>query len=197
MKKLFVIIFLVLLSVSVFAGPFGLEMGMTYEQIKDACGGRLPTKIDDGKYIIIPSKPHPYFIVYVAWIDDTDGLTYIKAIGEDISTNGSGISLKSRFDSLEESLSKTYGKNIKIDFLIPDSIWKDYLDWMSALSKNERYLMCEWSADHGSTLPSDISVIYMAAVASSSSIGYVALEYEFANHKAVNEAKKEKEDSVF
>ncbi|MCR5188965.1 MAG: hypothetical protein K6C97_08515 [Treponema sp.] len=198
MKKPIAIIFILFFSmISVFAGPFGLSKGMTYDQVKEACGGREPVKVAEGRYLIVPTKPHPYFTRYVAWIDAKEGLNYIKAIGADISTNGYGIELRSKYDSIEASLSKNYGTGDKTSLLLPGSIWDDPDDWMKALEKKERYLMTIWSKKYGSTLPEEITSICIAACAESSSSGYVCLEYEFSNHETVSAAEKEAEDSVF
>lgn len=198
MKKLFfVLLGIFMISLSMFASPFGLSKGMTLEQVKEACGGREPVKIDDGLYYIVPSKQHPYFVRYAAWVDEKEGLNYIKAIGKDIDTNSYGFELKSKFDSLETYLSKTYGKCNRMDFLMPGSIWDDLDDWMYALEKKERCLMSSWERKYGSTLPEELETVYLGAEGESSDSGYIVLEYEFTNHEAVSNAKKESEDSVF
>ncbi len=198
MRKLFSILFCVfLISVSAFASPFGFSKGMSFEQVKEACGGREPVKIDDGLYYIVPVKQHPYFIRYIAWIDEKEGLNYIKAIGKDINTNGYGFELKSKFDSLETSLSKTYGKCDRTDFLMPGSIWDDLDDWMYALEKKERYLLSGWQRKYGSTLPDELESVGLIAMANSSYSGCIVLEYEFTNHEAINKAQQDENDSVF
>lgn len=198
MKKLFSALFCIfLISVSVFASPFGLSKGMTLEQVKEACGGREPVKIDDGLYYVVPTKQHPYFERYIAWIDEKEGLNYLKAIGKDIDTNSYGFELMSKFNSLETSLSKTYGKCDRMDFLMPGSIWDDLDDWMYALEKKERYLLSSWERKYGSTLPDELDSVYLGAKANSSNSGYVVLEYKFTNHDAIQEAQQEEDDSVF
>ena len=197
MKKLFISIFVVFISSMLFAGPFGLEKGMSLEQVKTACGGRDPVKIDEGHYLITPLKPHPYFVKYVAWIDMKQGLNYIKAIGSDISTNGYGIELRSKFDSLEQSLSKSYGTCSRTSLLLPGSLWDDADEWMRSLEKNERYHFSTWDKKNGSTLPDDITAIALIANSTGTYSGYIVLEYEFSNHAAVSSAQKEEEDSVF
>lgn len=198
MKRFLSIVLLIMVYIPfVFAGPFGLEMGMSYEQVKEACGGREPVSVGNGAYIITPTKTHPYFIRYIAWIDDIEGLNYIKAIGADIDTNGYGIELRSKFESLESSLSKSYGKCDRTSFLLPSSIWDEPDDWMKALEKKERYLLSAWGRKYGSTLPENITSIGLVASANSSSNGYITLEYEFSNNEKVEKAKKESDDSVF
>lgn len=195
-KNLLFLLFLFSIIGSIYAGPFGLEKGMSFDEVKEACGGREPVSADNGAYIIIPTKPHPYFVRYIAWIDPKEGLHYIKAIGSDISTNGYGIEVRSKFDSLETTLSKTYGTCDRTNVLLPGSIWRDADDWMMAISKKERYMMSAWEKKYGSSLPDSITGVYMAVYASSSYSGYICLEYEFSNNAKVEAAKKADEDSV-
>lgn len=198
MKKAFLSLFFIFVFTNYFfAGPFGFSEGMTYEQVKEACGGREPVKISDGTYIVVPVKQHPYFVRYIAWIDENAGLNYLKAIGKNIDTNSYGFEIKSKFDSLETSLCKTYGKCERTDILMPGSIWDDYDEWMRALEKRDRYLMSSWSSDKGSKMPDDLKGIYLAASADSYDSGKIILEYEFSNHESVENAQKEIEDSVF
>ena len=66
MKKLISIFTLLFVySLSVFAGPFGLDMGMTLEDVTKACGGNEPEYISDDRYYIQPIKSHPLFEGYV------------------------------------------------------------------------------------------------------------------------------------
>lgn len=198
MKKKFLLFLLVtIISFSLYAGPFGLEKGMNFDQIKETCGGREPIKIDEGRYYITPLKPHPYFIKYVIWVDSIEGLNYIKAIGTDISTNGYGFEVRNKYDSLEISLSKTYGDCDRTSLLLPGSLWDEAEDWMMSLEKKERYHYSTWKTKYGSTLPDSITGIYLYANANNKYSGYISLEYEFSNHEKVNNAQKEIEDSVF
>ena len=55
-KVIFLIVFALIMSVG-FAGPFGLEMGMTLEEIKEKCGWSNVVHISDDMYDIKPPKP--------------------------------------------------------------------------------------------------------------------------------------------
>ena len=55
MKNAFVFSLLLGISFSVYAGPFGLEKGMTLEQITDVCGS-VPKHISDDRYLVSPIK---------------------------------------------------------------------------------------------------------------------------------------------
>ena len=107
------------------AGPFGLEMGMSLTQVKEACGGREPVPVTDDCCQIIPQKVHPSFVMYIAWINDTEGLYYLKAISQNISTPSCGIELKNEFTTIKNSLDKNYGQDSTVGTLLPGSIWDE------------------------------------------------------------------------
>ena len=75
MKRLFgTLVCLVMWNVC-FAGPFGLSMGMTLEEVTEACGGREPVRLEnDDRYLIVPEKRHSMFEHYAVRIDDAQGL---------------------------------------------------------------------------------------------------------------------------
>ena len=120
------------------AGPFGLSMGMNLDEIRDACGGVRPQKaaevsgldFDDDMYVIFPEKTHSAFEVYFAWVDEDAGLYAIRAASSEIPDDGYGENVKTRFYSVAESISKTYGKPEIADayrgergFFDGDSMW--------------------------------------------------------------------------
>lgn len=195
-KKIIFLLIIGLFSSFLYAGPFGLEKGMSLEQVKIACGGRSPVYLEDDIYIINPIKPHPDFVRYVAWIDSTEGLYYIKAMGKDIETNGYGIEIRGLFNSLKQTLEKNYGDCEMLDILIPDSYWDDADDWMYSLSKKERYYYASWTENTSSKIPEELNGIYMAVMAESAYSGYIVLEYEFKNSLIVKEKKEIAESDI-
>ena len=172
-------------------------MGMSISQVKEACNGRDPVKIQDDRYFVIPQKPHPYFTKYVVWISQSEGLYYIKAIGADISTSVYGTALRSKFDDISSSLLKTYGASENYDFLMPNSIWDEPNDWMRGLQKDERTLASVWTREKQSSLPESIQSISLSANATDTETGYLVLEYEFKNHEKADQLLKEQVDNVF
>ena len=54
-------------------GPFGIDIGMTYEDVKKACNGKEPELIGDDRYFIEPVNSHPLFDKYIAWISKKYG----------------------------------------------------------------------------------------------------------------------------
>jgi hypothetical protein len=192
----FLVFVFTVLSVNVFAGPFGLDMGMTLAQVKSKTGSE-PKLVQDDLYEVDPPNKNNLFEQYLVRIHKTYGVYMIKAVGKDIETNGYGIAVKTTFDQLLTSIEKTYGKYKKVDQLLRGSIWDDPDDWMMALRRNERFLFASWDRENGSTLPSDLKSIAIAAAALSASKGYVSIDYYSMDYDKVDEEKKASQDSVF
>jgi hypothetical protein len=189
------VLFIICIS-CLFSGPFGLEMGMSLAQVKESCGDREPVPVADDRYQIVPQKVHPSFIMYIAWINETEGLYYLKAISSNISTSSYGIDLKNEFIRIKNSLDKNYGQDSTIDALLPGSIWNEPGDWMSGLVHKERYLLTSWNKESGAALPDSITAILLQASADDTSTGSIQLEYEFANYSKAEERLKNVLDSV-
>jgi hypothetical protein len=117
MKRV-LLICIALLAVNLNASQFGLKMGMSLKEVDENA-----KKVGNGVYYVSVPKPHSAFDKYVARVCPKKGLYYIKAIGKDISTNGSGHSIQTAFDGMEKKLTKAYGKHNKIDFLSSGSLW--------------------------------------------------------------------------
>lgn len=173
------------------AGPFGLSMGMTIDQIDPNA-----VEIGPGKYKIISvPKPHSAFEFYVVQVGPTMGLSWIKAVGKDISTSAYGIELRSAFTDMEAKLTKVYGTGNRTDYLLPDSIWDEPNDWMMSLIQKERYLMTLWDADSGATLKNDLAMVGVLASPNSTTEGYISVEYYFTNNDASEAEAEELEDA--
>ena len=131
MKKIFSILLIsLLLPLSIFASPFGLKMGMTLDEITDACNGSKPVPVENDCYQIFPAKTHPLFKQYAVFVDEKHGLYCIKAVSEEISTNDYGTEIKNAFAETEGRISKTYGKSRLIDELSSDYYAKSEQYWV-------------------------------------------------------------------
>jgi len=190
------IFLLLIINSIVFAGPFGLEMGMTLSTVRDLTGVE-PKKEGPNIYSITPPKPHPAFEAYVVRVNSKNEIYFVKAIGKDIITSIYGTELQSAFRELISSLERTYGKYKLYDYLKNGSIWDEPRDFMMAMIKKERYLMAFWDRDEGSNLPEDILNIAIAVIALSTNKGYLALDYSFINMEEAEKEIKAEEDSVF
>lgn len=190
------------------AGPFGLSMGMNLDEIRDACGGVRPEKaaefdfdFGDDVYVIFPEKTHSAFEVYFAWVDEDAGLYAIRAASSEIPDDGYGENVKTRFYSVAESISKTYGKpEIADAYRGERGLFDGDSMWMMALTRGDRVLEALWLAESGQNLLSgDVAGIWLKAIgiySGSSTSGYAGvlrLDYIFANGAAV----AEQEENVF
>ncbi|NQT65772.1 MAG: hypothetical protein HQ554_06300 [FCB group bacterium] len=180
-RKLVVVVIFTICFVNIaFAGPFGLEMGMTLKDLSENT-----ESLGNGIYKItnVP-KPHSAFEIYAVKIAPNGGLCWIKAIGKNIPTSSYGTELESKFMDMVSKLEKAYGNYKLYDYLLPGSIWDELNDWMMALIKKERILVASWSEEDQSNLSDNISNIIIATKASSSDSGFIVLEYSFTNLEA-------------
>jgi len=184
----------IVLSINALAGPFGLEKGMSLEEI-----GGDPVKLERGKYqLTVVPKPHSSFILYSIRVAPKEGLYFVKAVCKPISTSSYGFELKEKFKEMVERVGTVYGSHKTTDVLLPNSIWSNPNEWMTALSKKERVLMAVWEKNDGANLPDDIKSIYVAAqtYGNSRDEGFVAIEYCFTNFDAGEAEISAAEDDV-
>ena len=194
MKKFFLIFIFALIPFSIIAAPFGLKMGMTLNEIAEVCDGIEPQHIENDCYYISPTKKHPLFKHYVAFVSEKKGLYCLRAVSDDIKTNDYGTEIKNAFSEIKERISKTYGKSRFIDEIASDSIWKDDKYWLSALSDGARTYAAIWKSNSTTQLKDDLEEVSIYASAQRfPQIGWVILEYDFLNKKSV----EDEQDNVF
>ena len=167
--------------------PFGLQMGMTADQL-----GKIDREISPYKFQLSSvSKPHSDLEVYVVSAPPKAGLCFIRAVSPDWKTTSDGSLLKSRFESMKSQVEGIYGKPYLVDAVQSGSKLDRPRDWMAALLANERTLMARWSAaDDDLPMKPTIAKIYVAAYALSPDTGYLAVEYYFTNYVQCEEEIK-------
>jgi hypothetical protein len=199
MKKSSIVLLLVTMLLSVqllIAGPFGLEMGMSLDGLGKL--GVNPTVLSSGGYYTVsPISPHREFEQYVVRLDPDEGVYWIKAIGKDIADSGYGFSTKSKFSEIEKALSASYGAGKLVDILFPNSIWDELDDWMMSIRQNERFYHKSWEKSNGATLAAGIASIYLAVKTTSSSKGYLTLEYYSTEYERLKQKAEDAESKVF
>lgn len=158
-------------------GPFGLSKGLRKEDLDIQL-----TEVRPCMYTAetLPKK-HSAFQYYILQITPVQGLAWIKAVGNRISTNPYGGQIQNKFEEMKEKLINIYGRPENIDFLMPDSIWNEPRDWMNALNSQERYLAAKWECKQGIDLPSDLQSVFLCASAEDASTGSIDIEYAFKN----------------
>lgn len=197
MKKFIVSIVFLSIPFVIFAGPFGLTMGMSYSEVTKACGDNRPERIEnDDRYFIKPEKKHSAFKQYIAWIDDEHGLYRIRGISDPVSTDMYGREIQNMFYNFEERVEAVYGKAEITDKLNDKkSIYEGDDQWSYSLREGARELSAVWTSKiTGKKLKDDISYVYLF-VTPNMKIGYsfvMIIDYEFENTIKV----EQKEDSV-
>ena len=182
MKKLIIALISVLIvNVSIFAGPFGLDMGMTLEEVSGVCE-RKPTHISDDRYYIKPQKAHPLFEGYVVWINEEYGLYYIKGRSKEIGSNDYGTEVKQEFAKLLSPLERKYGKFNHTDKLAKDTLFRDDKYWMMAIAEGSRTYEAHWEAAENNVQGFEGLVSIATGVkTTSTNIAYIWIEYGFMN----------------
>lgn len=172
------------------SGPFGLKMGMTLEQITQACNNTKPKQIEDDKYYVYPAKKHPLFKYYYAYVDSSEGLYCLQAVSDDIKTNDYGTELKQAFAEIKDRISKTYGNPRMIDVVDSNSLWRDVSFWVKALDDGARTYAAIWEHQLKDNL---VRVYINTSAISYKEIGWITLEYDFSNKSIVEDSQ----DDVF
>jgi hypothetical protein len=170
-------------------------MGMTLAQLKTIDSAL--TQVAPGKYKLtsVP-KPHSAFEAYILQVCPNVGLSWIMAIGKDVSTSSYGIELRSTFNSMREKLEKVYGIGKTTDVLLPGSIWDEPDDFMMALIKKERFLMTRWEKGKGANPDSTVTTIGLVAHPGGTNKGYITLEYYFSSSDACDKEIASEEDDA-
>jgi hypothetical protein len=172
------------------SGPFCFYIGMTYEEVKAACGGRELKHISGDCYQVSPQKKHPLFEEYTVWISREYGLYYVKGLTRDINTNKYGTEIKNRFADILDDLETKYGNFRIIDTIDKDYIFSDEQYWMTALKDGARTYRASWYT----LKPEDYNGLESIGLGIkcsnkySSDEAFIWLEYGFTNNDIAQEA---------
>jgi len=198
MVRASLLLLLSIMSLPLFAGPFGIDIGDMQDDSKFNNFSKLSD--DTPNYLIgtNPPKAHSAFDKYLVQFSIASGACWIKGIGKDIESDSYGIRTKSAIDKIAGQISKKYGTSEKSDRLLPGSIWDDPDDWMTALDQNERFYLYEWSRETGATMAdTGVRKILLVAQSSGGGDGYAILEFYLDNHDDCEREKSEREEDAF
>ena len=152
MKRLMLLISLSLISLTAHSGPFGLEMGMSLDEL----GKKIELKPHGNEKqafvynaVSVPN-PHPDFNRYILSVSPEHGLCSIAAVSNPIKiNNGNGID--SKFSEIEKELSTKYGPPQSRDSLVRSSRsytaqdWPFSMqDWISGVQNKEQAFKSRW-----------------------------------------------------
>jgi hypothetical protein len=200
-------------------GPFGLERGMTKDQVirlvgqKNVAEKYAGDKFSGSDMLILSSapKPHRAFVAYRLTISPKDGLLRIIAAGVDIPTNGFGRNVQEAFTNIRDAVAASYGQPANdFDYVETGSLWTEPQYWMIGVLKKERTLSSLWlpgplSYDPEGTslkvnehkLPYNLDAISLVVVARSTEMACLRLIYEFEGYGAYADSKEATENKVF
>lgn len=188
-------ILILMFSVPVTAGPFGTEMGMTKEQLGITSSTE---EIATYRYKLATlPKTSPLFEYYVVEVSPRNGLCYLKAIGNNVSTSRYGNELRRMFDRVNSSLERKYTSGTISDFLRSGSIWDEPEDFMMGLTKRERVLAAYYDEEEGSVMVENVAKAYLNAKGLGSDTGFIVIDYFYDNSAACDAEIEAVQDDVF
>ena len=190
-KKVVMFSILLLCCVVLFAGPFGLEMGWTIDEVKSN-GAEVFFNQGD-VYIIKPPKVHNSFDIYFVEVSPDFGVYRISAMAENIETSSNGDKLLSEYNKIKDHLSMSYGEpDIVINRLDYGSIWDEPQDFMMSLVLDERVVLANWVSSDAT----EKMKIGLMASADSPNSGSILLFYASENSDIADSQDEAMEASI-
>lgn len=169
-------------STGIYAAGFGLEFGA--DPSKFDCS---PVSSSPGHFLCrTPPKPHSAFEAYAVQASPKHGICWVKGVGKDISDNRFGSATKSAVDEMAQTLNRLYGPSQAIDIILPRALWNEANEWLMSIVQNERFYGYQWK-DLKSKRPM-LDSVALAAQATGSSTGYIALDYYATFHEECSQA---------
>lgn len=193
MKKTFLIILLMMISVMLFAGPFGMEFGWSLEEL-EASGIYAEELMPQGtttSYLAVPENPHPLLILYTVFIDDEYGLFQIRAISQPLYEE---YQIRLLYDDLKAQLTTAYGEpDTEYDEILDDSEWQGSDSFISSILYGDRKLSTTWRP-----APSDggPAVVALGILPADESTAFMILIYGSSNSKEILERYTESNASI-
>jgi hypothetical protein len=178
-KLLFAVLFVSLLPCACFAGPFGLEAGMSRDEVIKKLG--KDAKIGKDDHLISSTTaptPNRNFISYEFHFDINNRLDSIEALSINVPTQSDGSDLLYFFENLRLTLEDKYGKS--------PMVWNDdgkRKKWEEcAASAGKIYAAANWFShgENGAELRAfHVKVLSLEAFSLNGTSGYVELTYFF------------------
>ena len=186
---------------SVFAGPFGLEMGMTKAEVEKVLGKSLNVKeskdysyiVGEPSNVVEDSFSHDFRVSLVN-IHEEYGLVRIVATMV-FKANVYGTRLKREYNETKDILTEKYGEGESVEFLREGSIWNRQSDFMTSLSKEERIHGTLWEFFDGDI--SNLALNIGAVKYGSEWIGLVKIDYEGMGMRMIEKENKAKNKARF
>lgn len=160
---------------SAHAQAFGVTAGSHFSKYQGV-------KSSAGFYKIKVPQPNSEFDFYMAKTAPDGSICKVTGFGKTYENDDYGNLVKTRFESLRDSLTSRYGPAKNFDFLRSGALWHEPREWVWSIWKNERELSSFWTPTTGADLPVGVQGIKLSVSAINSSGAYVVLGYEFSNY---------------
>lgn len=173
-----------------YAGPFGFKMGMTVDEVQEACRGDEPVPLGTMDiYYVTPAQTHPLFDEYFVRVDEEVGLYMFCASTDYIESDKYGTQIKDSFYNILERLKKTYGTPKVHDELKPETsrLYKTEDNWSYTLQSGDRNFYAIWQNTNSKFATDNLEVIELTVLPKK--YGYnacIVLKYFFTNYEIVD-----------
>lgn len=124
------------------SGPFGFDIGMTIEEVSEACIDS-PINESNNLYSVKPKKKHRMFDDYYVWISEKYGVYCTKAVSDFFEGYVTDDDIKDKFNDLLSILEKKYG-----DFNVTDNFDLNSYKTNNSVERFEVYKACWKAADY-------------------------------------------------
>jgi hypothetical protein len=177
-----------------FAGPFGLDIGKTFNDYPEVVFEKHKNNIYIVKRIPAPNK---FFDTYVVVVSAKSGICKIRAISETTQTSKYGTELNALYNLMQDALDKKYKTTYKkklYSYLEQGSLWNEPKYYMMGLLQKEREAVTIWRANLASN---NIQNITMSQTAVDQQSGFIVLDYVGVNLDDCNsETSADNEDGL-
>lgn len=179
MKQLMLLISMSLISAAAYSGPFGLEMGTSFDELSKKLELK-PHGSEKQQYVynasVVPN-PHPDFNRYILSISPEQGLCSIVAVSNPVKADYNEV--RSKILAIEEELSVKYGSPKRRDSFARSSRRYAMQDWPFGMPDNAQIIKSRWFDRNLDRF--NLTSIQLNAELSSGDKSFMELIYHFKN----------------
>ncbi len=167
------VLFLLLTSLAFASSPFGIEIGMTVEEMEQEYMYPEEVPGSPGYYWVYPPYPAEIFIDYIVKVSDTYGVYIVQAYTDDIYTDEDGWDILDVFFALEEEMDYSFGEGERFG----TTEWGSDI-FMYEMMDEDAYFYTEWYPEYGNYIAEDIiDAALILLVTDLKNWGFIELEY--------------------
>jgi hypothetical protein len=158
-----------------YAGPFGLEAGMSRAEVVQRIGkSSIVKEYPDSIFFNSAPQRSEYFDEYQCGFDHNDKLASIHASSAPLATKESGEDLRGEFDDLKSALSDKYGKALYVVGSRTSGV-----KWEDSVGNYSPFMESVWDGSGDLEKSLHISKIDLKIIAWDKTHGFIGLDYQF------------------